>query len=127
MYNDIAKVPAYERAGLSYEDLCKFRLFESDPELGYGFWGHCLNQYRDTKPHEGYAILSKWCQNRESYVYTSNVDGHFLRCGFDPEFLCEIHGRVDNWMPLKDNDEIALDSTNDSGQAAWFTLPDNFR
>ena len=60
VYDDIAKVPAYLEAGFDYEDLCKVRLLQSNPAVGYGFWGHCFNQYRDTNPHEGYSILKNW-------------------------------------------------------------------
>src|SRR5262249_13767792 len=35
-------------------------------------------------------------------VYTSNVDGHFQRAGFDPERILEVHGTI-HWMQcLKD-------------------------
>ena len=28
-----------------------------DPQLAWGFYGHRLNLYRVTEPHEGFAIL----------------------------------------------------------------------
>lgn len=27
-----------------------------------GFWGSCFNDYRKTKPHEGYRIVKSWKQ-----------------------------------------------------------------
>jgi len=32
----------------------------STPAWYRGFWGGCFNDYRDTGPHEGYAIIRKW-------------------------------------------------------------------
>ncbi len=55
-------------------------------------------------------------------MYTSNVDGHFLKSGFDPKFLCEIHGNLENWMPLEDPDsQICGDDP------PWHTIPADFR
>src|SRR5262249_20428675 len=34
---------------------------------------------------------------RGSFVYTSNVDGHFQRAGFDADRVLEVHGAID-WM-----------------------------
>eukprot|EP00961_Rhodomonas_salina_P180172 2431499-Rhodomonas_salina.2 len=33
----------------------------------YGFWGSCFNLYQDTTPHEGYAIVKKWCDSKDSW------------------------------------------------------------
>src|SRR5262249_39068902 len=64
--------------------------------------GHRLNLYRDTNPHEGFAILRRWAERLPGgyFVYTSNVDGHFQRAGFDPERVLEVHGSV-NWMQCR--------------------------
>lgn len=73
------------------------RCLEQDPELFWGFWGKCYNDYSTVQPHDGYAILKRWwdrfpprtfsgkSDDKEakcSFVYTSNVDGLFARCGF---------------------------------------------
>ncbi|TMW64802.1 hypothetical protein Poli38472_008969 [Pythium oligandrum] len=60
VYNDIAAVEAYEKQGLEYQDLCDPYWLEEDEQIFYGFWGNCVNAYRDTKPHPGYAILQQW-------------------------------------------------------------------
>jgi hypothetical protein len=57
---DIAKVDAYEKLDVEYQDLCDPYMLEQDEELFYGFWGSCTNSYRDTKHHRGYQILRKW-------------------------------------------------------------------
>lgn len=45
---------------MTYLDLCQPKWIETKPEIFYGFWGACMNSYRDAKPHEGYLILQKW-------------------------------------------------------------------
>ena len=124
VYNAIAAVPAYERLGLKYHDLCQPALLQRDPGLFYGFWGACYEQYRRTPAHEGYAILAKWRAQRFGapsrfaarlraalqgqgcaawdaltpfYVFTSNVDGHFRRF-FAPEEVHELHGSALYWQ-----------------------------
>ena len=63
----------------------------------WGFYGHRLNLYRSTKPHEGFKILLDWCHSKSSYfVFTSNVDGHFQDAGFDPDRIVECHGAIRN-------------------------------
>ena len=60
VYKDIASVPAWRKAGLTYADLCDPCWLEDDPEIFYGFWGSCLNTYMETAPHDGYGIMRRW-------------------------------------------------------------------
>merc|ERR1719502_442743 len=60
VYRDIADVPAYHNQGLTYYDLCQPRWLKRRPEIFYGFWGGCFNDYRDTAPHAGYGIVARW-------------------------------------------------------------------
>jgi len=85
IYKDVAQVKAYQEMGLDYGDLCQPHWRHEDPELFFGFWGSCFNAYEDTEPHRGYKILRDWCKREgvTSYAYTSNVDGHFKRAGFE--------------------------------------------
>ena len=83
--------------GHSFSDMANPRWFEEDPHLAWGFYGHRLNLYRETVPHEGFSILRRWAQNREVYVFTSNVDGQFQKSGFDPNRIVECHGSI-HWM-----------------------------
>jgi len=62
VYADIARCEAYRQRGLEYDDVCRARWQTEDPALFFGFWGHCLNAYRRAEPHEGYAILRRWCE-----------------------------------------------------------------
>ncbi|CAB9522134.1 expressed unknown protein [Seminavis robusta] len=64
IYRDVAKVPAYQARDLDYSDICMPHWQFDDPELFYGFWGQCFNDYRKTQPHEGYSILHRWKQDK---------------------------------------------------------------
>jgi NAD-dependent SIR2 family protein deacetylase len=91
--------PPYEHLGLNFVALAQPRWFRTDPELAWGFYGHRLNLYRATAPHAGFEILRRWAGRLRhgAFVFTSNVDGHFERAGFDPERVVEIHGAID-WL-----------------------------
>ena len=60
VYRDVASLPAMQQRSLTYRDICDPRWLDSNPQLFIGFWGHCMNQYRDTLPHPGYHILRRW-------------------------------------------------------------------
>ena len=94
--------PPYEKLGLSFVALANPRWFVDDPELAWGFYGHRMGLYRRTEPHEGFAILRRWADRmpRGGFMFTSNVDGHFQRAGFDPERVLEVHGAIDGMQCL---------------------------
>jgi NAD-dependent SIR2 family protein deacetylase len=108
--------PPYEKLGLSFVDMANPQWFSSDPEFAWGFYGHRLNLYRKTKPHDGFQILKKWGKKmkRGFFVFTSNVDGQFQRAGFEEESVVEVHGSID-WMQC----------TRDCGQALFLLDPGN--
>jgi NAD-dependent SIR2 family protein deacetylase len=91
--------PPFKRLGLSFVDLANPRWFDEDPALAWGFYGHRLNLYRATAPHIGFGILRRWMQAARDggFVFTSNVDGHFQRAGFDDTHVYECHGSI-HWM-----------------------------
>jgi NAD-dependent SIR2 family protein deacetylase len=64
--------------------------------MAWGFYGHRLKLYRETRLHEGFAILRKWGEKapKGSFVFTSNVDGQFQKAGFDPRRIAECHGSI---------------------------------
>eukprot|EP00121_Abeoforma_whisleri_P014974 Awhi_evm1s13806 len=47
----------YKNEGYDYADLCTPSWLEEDPDLFYGFWGSCFNEYRAKVPHLGYNII----------------------------------------------------------------------
>src|SRR5690606_17148666 len=75
-----------------FEEIANPVWFRRDPTLAWGFYGHRANLYRRTEPHAGYALLGKW--HDEQFVFTSNIDGHFARAGFDPDAIVECHGTM---------------------------------
>jgi NAD-dependent SIR2 family protein deacetylase len=92
--------PAYAHLGLSFVDLANPQWFRDDPALAWGFYGHRLNLYRATLPHDGFARLRAWGTARPegAFVFTSNVDGQFQRAGFDPATIVECHGTIEAWQ-----------------------------
>jgi NAD-dependent SIR2 family protein deacetylase len=88
--------PPYAKLGLDFVSLANPRWFTSDPDLAWGFYGHRMMLYRETKPHGGFAILRRWISQKThgGFVYTSNVDGHFQEAGFTPEQIYEVHGAI---------------------------------
>lgn len=120
VYKDIAAVPAYKDAGLKYHDLCKPTWIEEDPEIFYGFWGMCFNDYRKTKPHDGFDIIRRWRDAKKKlpvsesitsrlgdsraagafFAFTSNVDAHHYD-HFEESEIHECHGNVEVWQCSK--------------------------
>jgi NAD-dependent SIR2 family protein deacetylase len=88
--------PPYARLGLGFTSLANPTWFDRDPPFAWGFYGHRLNLYRQTNPHDGFRILKNWADRMPAgaFVYTSNVDGHFRRAGFDPDRVMEVHGSI---------------------------------
>lgn len=64
VYADVAKVDAYAARGLTYSDICQPSWMSTEPELFWGFWGQCHNDYRETAPHTGYEIIDAWAERR---------------------------------------------------------------
>ena len=82
--------------GQRFDEVSNPMWFDRDPAQAWGFFGHRLNLYRDTPPHAGFAILKRWAEARPLgyFVFTSNVDGHFQRAGFDEQRVVECHGSI---------------------------------
>jgi NAD-dependent SIR2 family protein deacetylase len=91
--------PPFAKLRLSFAQLANPCWFRDDPGLAWGFYGHRLNLYRAVAPHEGFQVLRRWAERMPhgAVVYTSNVDGHFQRAGFDPQHILEVHGSI-HWM-----------------------------
>src|SRR5262249_29045641 len=91
--------PPYEKLGLKFTDLANPSWFRDDPALAWGFYGHRFELYRKIIPHAGFSVLKKWADRIPggTFVFTSNVDGHFQRAGFDENFVVECHGSL-NWL-----------------------------
>ena len=95
--------PPLEKLGVSFVDMANPVWFVRDPRLAWGFYGHRLELYRTTRPHRGFGILQNWARNLEHgcFVFTSNVDGHFQKSGFDRERVIECHGSISHFQCTK--------------------------
>lgn len=118
-YSEVAQNRVYYHQGIDYADLCRRECLERQPSLFYGFWGSCYNAYQEATPHEGYDILKRWCDHKEAtkpkkirpyHHYTSNVDGYLRRIGFSPECVHEMHGSIDTWLALDEDDSSKVTS-----------------
>src|ERR1700691_5895861 len=88
--------PAIAKIGLSFEEMANPSWFKKNPHLAWAFYGHRLNLYRNTTPHQGFKQLLEIGAAKPGgcFVFTSNVDGHFQRAGFSPEQIVECHGSI---------------------------------
>lgn len=90
------KYPAYQKLNLNFHDLANPSLFNTDPSLAWGFYGHRMTLYKNTRPHHGFDILKKWASqiNDNIFIYTTNVDTQFQKAGFDNNKIVEVHGNI---------------------------------
>lgn len=88
--------PALGRARIAFEQIANPSAFESSPLRAWGFYGHRLNLYRRTVPHEGFHILRRIGERlpQGAFIFTSNVDGQFQKAGFGGERIYECHGSI---------------------------------
>ena len=80
--------------GYPFQQMANPRWFIEDPTRAWGFYGHRLNLYRATTPHTGFDILRKWANEKDHFVFTSNVDGAFQKAGFESDKINECHGSL---------------------------------
>jgi len=82
--------------GICFRDIANGEAFRHDPVRAWGFYGHRLNLYRRTVPHEGFEILRRWASEKErgAFIFTSNVDGQFKKVGFPIDRILECHGSI---------------------------------
>lgn len=91
-----AAYPALAAAQIKFRNIATPAVFFDEPRLAWGFYGHRLKLYRDTVPHEGFAILKRIAESMPhgAFVFTSNVDGQFQKAGFSEASVCECHGSI---------------------------------
>lgn len=88
--------PSLKEKGLKLASTSNPQWFHNDPEFAWGFFGHRFNLYKKKDPHEGFQIILDWAKSKDYsyFVYTSNVDGHFQRAGFEVDRIVECHGTI---------------------------------
>jgi NAD-dependent SIR2 family protein deacetylase len=108
--------PVIAKLGLSFAEMANPAWFNENPHLAWAFYGHRLNLYRATQPHEGFNQLLALGQAKAHgyFVFTSNVDGQFQRAGFAADRIVECHGSIHHFQcSASCSDEIwEADSAN---------------
>ena len=98
----------------SYMEMANPKLFFKDPNEAWGFYGDRYNVYKKTKPHKGFDILKQLVDTKKGYfIFTSNVDGHFQKAGFDENKIVECHGTINYFQCINNcTDEIWTENLN---------------
>jgi NAD-dependent SIR2 family protein deacetylase len=100
--------PALEQEGLTFMDLANPQGFEKNAKRAWGFYGHRYHLYNQTTSHEGFQILQKLSslKSNPSFVFTSNVDGHFQKSGFQESQVLECHGSINYHQCAGENGSV---------------------
>ena len=88
--------PVIRDLGISFQEMANPQWFTINPSLAWAFYGHRLNLYRDTIPHDGFKMLLDLVKTKKDnyFIFTSNVDGQFQKAGFDSDKIYEVHGSI---------------------------------
>ncbi len=88
--------PPIAKLGVSFVEMANPEWFHTNPKLAWAFYGHRLNLYRETTPHDGFQQLLEIAGQKPGgyFVFTSNVDGHFQKAGYDEDRIEECHGSI---------------------------------
>lgn len=121
--------PRLQHLGLSFEEMATPVWFEENPRMAWAFYGHRRQLYGETLPHRGYSLLKEWGEAMPggSFVFTSNVDGHFQRAGFGADRVVECHGSIHRnqcsapchdavWQDTRDDLDIDLEQLEARGR-----------
>lgn len=88
--------PMLGQKGVNFAAMANPVWFVREPEVAWGFYGHRLELYRDSLPHEGFQAVRRLREalGFEMFCYTSNVDGHLQVAGFGEDEVVECHGSI---------------------------------
>jgi NAD-dependent SIR2 family protein deacetylase len=101
--------PPIARLGKSFVEMANPVWFQQNPKLAWAFYGHRLNLYRRTTPHEGFRQLLQIGENKlgKYFIFTSNVDGQFQKGGYRTTHIEECHGSIHHFQCVRPcNDTI---------------------
>lgn len=90
------KTGMWTQAQEDFITLASAKGFASDPLRVWNFYINRILQYAHTEPHQGYSDLLKLihAHDKDVFVVTSNVDGHFQKAGYPVHAVHEIHGSL---------------------------------
>jgi NAD-dependent SIR2 family protein deacetylase len=88
--------PPFKKLGKSFVEMANPQWFHRSPKVAWGFYGHRLNLYLKTSPHAGFGALLRTARTKPGgyFVFTSNVDGHFQKAGYEDDRIEECHGSI---------------------------------
>jgi NAD-dependent SIR2 family protein deacetylase len=125
--------PMLKNHRLRFADIANPEAFLRTPTLAWGFYGHRLNLYRNTVPHDGFAMLKAIAESKPDgyFVYTSNVDGQFHKAGFAEDRIVECHGSIhhlqhlepDAWEEPISADNYHVEVDMDTLRASYESMP----
>lgn len=95
--------PPIAKLGKSFSEMANPVWFDKKPEIAWAFYGHRLNLYRETIPHQGFSKLLEIGKKKTHgyFVFTSNVDGQFQKAGFGDDLIEECHGSIHHLQCIK--------------------------
>ena len=113
--------PALGKLNIDFQHIACPQAFIEDPTLAWGFYGHRLNLYRRTAPHDGFRILREIAEKlpNGAFVATSNVDGQFQKAGFSEQRIYEVHGSIHRMRCMDDSGTLWLWWTYTGGDSGW--------
>jgi NAD-dependent SIR2 family protein deacetylase len=108
--------PPIARLGKSFYEMANPEWFHRDPKLAWAFYGHRLNLYRGTVPHQGFHQLLEVANQKKGgyFVFTSNVDGQFQKAGFDDDKIEECHGSIHHFQCVQPCCHDIWDASNET-------------
>ena len=92
--------PRVGKLGIPFSRMANPDWFIDKPELAWAFYGHRLNMYRETQPHDGFYQLLEIAETKPGgyFVFTSNVDGHFQKANYSVNRIEECHGSIHHFQ-----------------------------
>ncbi len=95
--------PVVAKMKRSFIEMANPEWFEVEPDLAWAFYGHRLNLYRETNPHQGFYQLLEMGETMPGgyFVFTSNVDGQFQKAGCKENKIEECHGSIQHFQCSK--------------------------
>jgi len=79
---------------LKYEDLFSPQWFDIDPKMAWAVYGYIYEIIKNRKVPEGYILLKKFLRSKKFFIYTTCIDGLFMKAGFPENKIVESNGNI---------------------------------